>query len=109
VLKVVNARHVLDDFHETEQEERHGVTVSVSNTLSDDPPRLTQKIRISGARGSGEYQRRQRLYQAEELSAALENAGFEIVSVASAQDGARFEPALSPAMWVVASRGRGHG
>jgi ubiquinone/menaquinone biosynthesis C-methylase UbiE len=109
VLKVVNARHVLDDFHETEQEERDGVTVSVSNTLTGDPPRLMQRISVSGARGNGLYQRHQRLYQVEELSAALENAGFEIVDVVAAPDGARFDPARSPTMWLVASRGRAHG
>ena len=54
-LKVVNGGLVLDDFREAACEEREGVVVSVSNTLTLDPPRLTQRIRVSGTRGQGEY------------------------------------------------------
>ena len=53
-LKVVNGGPVLDDFRETEREERDGVVVSVSNTLTFDPPRMTQRISVSGSRGQGE-------------------------------------------------------
>lgn len=103
-LKVVNGGLVLDDFHQTEREEQDDVVVSVVNTLSFGPPRLTQRISVRGGRGHGEYERRQRLYRVEELRAVLEHAGLFVVDVFSNPEGAPFEPATSPAMWVVAQR-----
>ena len=104
VLKVVNGGPILDAFRETEQEERDGVIISVSNTLSIDPPRMTQRISVSGPRGQGEYERRQRLYRVEELSVALEHAGFAIVGVFASPDRASFEPAVSSTIWIVGQR-----
>ena len=103
-LKVVNGGLVLDDFRETEREERDGVAVSVSNTLTEDPPRLMQRISISGSRGAGEYERRQRLYRVEELHAALARAGFSAVDVFASPDGAPFESSVSPSMWLAGQR-----
>jgi hypothetical protein len=104
-LKVVNGGLVLDAFRETDQEERDGVVVSVSNTLTFDPPRMTQSISVRGSRGHGEYQRRQRLYRVEELRAGLERVGFSVEGIFGSADGASFEPATSSAMWIVAQRG----
>jgi ubiquinone/menaquinone biosynthesis C-methylase UbiE len=104
VLKVVNGASILDAFRETGREERDGVVISVSNTLTTDPPRLTQRIRVSGTRGHGEYERRQRLYRMEELRALLEHAGFDIAAVFAGPDGARFEPTASSTMWIVGQR-----
>ena len=103
-LKVVNGGLVLDDFRATEREERDGVMISISNTLTLDPPRMTQKLSVSGSRGDGEYERRQRLYRVDELRAALEHAGFGVVGVFSDPDGTPFEPTVSTAMWIVAQR-----
>lgn len=104
VLKLVNGGIILDAFREEEREERDGAVIAVSNTLVLDPPRMTQRIRISGARGDGEYERRQRLYRVEEVRAALERAGFSVVGVFASPDGEPFEPAVSPAMWIVGER-----
>jgi ubiquinone/menaquinone biosynthesis C-methylase UbiE len=104
-LKVVNGGHVLDDFRDTEQEERDGVVVSVVNMLAVGPPRLIQRISVRGSRGQGEYERRQRLYRVDELRAVLEHAGFAVVDVFSNPDGAPFDPALSSTMWLLAQRG----
>jgi ubiquinone/menaquinone biosynthesis C-methylase UbiE len=100
-LKVVNGGLVLDDFRETEREERDGVVARVSNALADDPPRLIQRISISGSRGQGEYERRQRLYRVEELSAALDQAGLSVVGVFAEPDGTPFARGASPAIWIV--------
>ena len=70
--------------------------------LTDHPPRLTQRISITGTRGAGEYERRQRLYRVDELSAALERAGFDVAGVFESPDGAVFNPATSSAIWIVA-------
>ena len=51
-----------------------------------------------------EYKRRQRLYRAEELRAALEHAGFAVVGVFARPDGTLFEPTVSPRMWIVGQR-----
>ena len=104
-LKVVNGGHVLDDFRATEREERDGTIVSVANALAFDPPRLIQRISVSGSRGHGEYERRQRLYRIDELRAALEHAGLAAVDVFGDPDEAPFDPVTSPTMWIVAERG----
>jgi ubiquinone/menaquinone biosynthesis C-methylase UbiE len=101
-LKVVNGGLVLDDFRETEHEERDGSVISVVNTLAFGPPRLIQRVSVRGSRGSGEYERRQRLYRAEELRAALEHATLGVVSVLDHPDGYPFEPTKSPSMWLIA-------
>lgn len=101
VLKVVNGGPILDAFRETDREERDGVVVSVSSTLTRDPPRMTERISVSGCRGQGEYERRQRLYRVEDLCAAFEQVGFAIAGVFADPDGATFEPAVSSTMWVV--------
>jgi SAM-dependent methyltransferase len=103
-LKVVNGGQVLDDFRETEREERDGVAITVSNTLTLEPPRLMQKVVVSGRRGDGEYERRQRLYRVGELRAVLELAGFAIVGVFAGPDGTPFEPTVSSTMWIVGER-----
>lgn len=103
-LKVVNGELVLDDFRDTEREERDGVLVSIVNTLTLGPPRLIQRISIRGGPGHGEYHRRQRLYRVEELRRALEHAGLSVVHVFGNPDGEPFEPATSSAMWIVAQR-----
>ena len=103
-VKVVNGGQVLDAFRETEREERDGVAITVSNTLTLEPPRLTQKIVVSGNRGDGEYERRQRVYRGGELRAALEHAGFAVVGVFASPDGTLFEPTVSSTMWIVGQR-----
>ena len=84
---------------------RDGVVVSVVNTLSFDPPRMTQRIAIRGSRGDGEYERRQRLYRVDELRAAIEHAGLSVVGVFGNAGGAPFDPASSSMMWIIAQRG----
>ena len=101
-LKVLNGGRVLDAFRASDREDRDGTVVSVARTLTLDPPRMTERISISGRRGDGEYERRQRLYRVEELRAALERAGFTIAGVFARPDGTPFEPTLSPTMWIVA-------
>ena len=106
VLKVVNGAIILNDFRATEEEERDGTRIVISNTLIFGPPRLIQRVRVSGARGDGEYERRQRLYDVDEMRAALGHAGLAVVSLFSSLDGAEFEQAASQAMWIVAERRR---
>ena len=103
-LKVVNGGLVLDDFRETEREDRDGVQISVANSLTFGPPRLIQRITIRGGPGQGEYERRQRMYRVEELRAVLERAGLSVVDIFGSPDRAPFDPATSSAMWIVAQR-----
>jgi len=103
-LKIVNGGPVLDAFRERDQEERDGTVVSVSRTLTLDPPRMTERISVNGSRGRGEYERRQRLFRIDELVAALERADVPVVGVFADPDGTPFEPATSAAMWIVGQR-----
>ena len=104
-LKVVNGGIVLNPFRDRDREERDGTVVSVHRTLALDPPRMTESISVSGSRGHGEYERRQRLYRAGELRAALEHHGFAVVGVFARPDGTPFEPTVSSAIWIVGQRG----
>jgi ubiquinone/menaquinone biosynthesis C-methylase UbiE len=103
-LKVVNGGPVLADFRDTVREERNGVVVSISNTLTFSPARMTQRISVTGTRGHGEYERRQRLYRVEELRAALTRAGFAVAGVFASPDGAAFEPDASSTIWMIGQR-----
>lgn len=103
-LKVVNGGFVIADFRDSAREERDGVVVAISNTLTLTPPLLTQRISVSGSRGRGEYERRQRLYRAEELRRALTRAGFDVVGVFASADGTAFEPDASPTIWMIGQR-----
>jgi hypothetical protein len=105
-LKVVNGGQILDGFRETDREERDGTVATVSRTLTFEPLRMTERITVSGSRGNGEYERRQRLYREDEMRVALERVGLSAVCVFASPDGAPFE-STSPRMWVVAQR-RGH-
>jgi ubiquinone/menaquinone biosynthesis C-methylase UbiE len=103
-LKVVNGGPIPKTFRERDREERDGTVISIARTLSFDPPRMTERISVSGSRGDGEYERRQRLYRVEELRAALEHAGFLVVDVFARPDRTPFEPMTSSAMWIVGER-----
>jgi len=104
-LKVVNGGAVLDAFREAAGEERDGVVVTISRTLTFNPLRMTEKISIRGSRGHGEYERRQRLYLVEELRATLERLRFFIAGVFADPQGTPFERA-STTIWIVAHRDR---
>jgi ubiquinone/menaquinone biosynthesis C-methylase UbiE len=104
VLKVVNGEAILASFRRADREERDGVIVTMSRTLISSPVRMIERVSIRGSRGNGQYERRQRLYRADELPAVAKRAGFATVDVFADADGALFEPATSPTMWFVAQR-----
>jgi len=104
LLKVVNGVPILTAFRERERERKEGVEVSISNTLTLDPPRLTQRINVSGSRGQGTYERRQRLYRVEELQAVLERSGFSVTGTFANADGTPFDPGQSSTIWLVGRR-----
>lgn len=103
-LKVVNGSQVLDTFREADREERDGTLVTVSRTLTFGPPRMTEMLEVRGIRGSGEYVRRQRLYQADELSGLFERVGLSTVGVFASADGAPFQSSTSSTIWIVGQR-----
>jgi ubiquinone/menaquinone biosynthesis C-methylase UbiE len=102
-LKVVNGGLVLDAFREQDREERDGTVVEISRTLTLDPPRMTERLRLSGS-SAGAYERRQRLYRIDELRTALEHAGFAIAGVFARADGTPFEATQSFSIWIVGQR-----
>jgi len=103
-LKVLNGRHVLDAFRERDHQESQGTTISISRTLSLDPPRMVERLSFSRGRGCEEYERRQRLYREDELRVALEDAGFDIVGAYASPDGTPFEQVRSSTIWIVGER-----
>jgi len=103
-LKVVNAEPILKSFRPADSEKRDGVVTEISRTMTLDPPRLTERLVISGPRGDAHYERRQRLYCFEDLSAALRSAGLVVAEVMSTATGGSFEPTSSPAMVIIGER-----
>jgi ubiquinone/menaquinone biosynthesis C-methylase UbiE len=104
VVKIVNGSPIVAAFRSGQLEERDGVVVEVTRTLSLAPARMIERLSISGARGSGQYERRQRLYRADEMAAALQAAGFAAVDISADAGGGAFDPATSSTMWIVANR-----
>jgi ubiquinone/menaquinone biosynthesis C-methylase UbiE len=102
-LKVVNGQLVLDAFREQDREERDGTVVEITRTLTLDPPRMTERLHLSG-RVRGQYERRQRLYRIDELCTAFEHAGFAIAGVFARPDGTPFESTRSFSIWIVGQR-----
>ncbi len=100
-LKVVNAEPIIDSFQSTEREDRGGAHVEISRALTLDPLRLTEQIVISGPRGSGRYERRQRLYRVGELNALLRAAGLAVSTILADTAGTAFNSATSPAMLLI--------
>jgi ubiquinone/menaquinone biosynthesis C-methylase UbiE len=103
-VKVVNGEPMLASFRYADREERDGVVVTLSRSLTLEPPRMIERVSVSGSRGTGQYERRQRLYRADELSAAAKRVGLTIVGVFADACGAVFEPTTSPSMWLIAQR-----
>lgn len=103
-LKIVNGGQVIDNFRSTDRQEQDGTVVTIARSLAAGPARMTERVSVSGRRGSGEYERRQRLYRVDELRAALERSGFDVEHVFSQADGAPFDPHLSTTMWFVCQR-----
>ena len=104
LLKLLNGVPILAAFRESEREQRDDVEVSISNTLTLEPPRMTQRLSLSGSRGQATYERRQRLYRVEELQAILEHSGFSVTELFANTDGAPFDPRQSSTIWLVAGR-----
>jgi ubiquinone/menaquinone biosynthesis C-methylase UbiE len=105
MMKVANGVPILAAFRDTAEEQREGVTVSIARTLTLDPPRMTEQLRISDNRGQGTYERRQRLYRQDELQSLFEHAGLTVTGVFANTDGAPFDPAQSSTIWIVGRRG----
>jgi SAM-dependent methyltransferase len=103
-LKVVNGERILADFRHADREERDGVIVTISRTLLPEPARMIEQVSVSGVRGSGQYERRQRLYRADDVSAAATRAGLVTLDMLADANGSTFEPATSPTMWVILER-----
>jgi hypothetical protein len=103
-LKVVNGVPIMTAFRDTEREQSDGVEVSISSTLTLNPPQLTQRLSVRGSRGQGNYERRQRLYRVEELQTVLERSGFTKIVVFANTDGAPFEPNESSTIWIAGQR-----
>jgi ubiquinone/menaquinone biosynthesis C-methylase UbiE len=103
-LKVVNGSPILADFRKADRQERDGVVVTVSRTLTRAPARMIEHLSINGARGEGKYERRQRLYRVNEIWAAANRAGFAIVGTFADASGVAFDPETSLAMWVIGQR-----
>lgn len=103
-MKVVNGRPVVAKFRTTDREEHDGVVVNLARTISPEK-QMIENVTIDGPSGRREFQRRQRLYEPQELFAALERAGLRVINVsASLSSDTPFDDAVSPTIVVVAQR-----
>jgi ubiquinone/menaquinone biosynthesis C-methylase UbiE len=100
-MKLVNGTPILADFRGSDRAEREGTVVTISRTLTLNPSRMIEKISVTGSRGNGEYERRQRLYQPEEINKMFERAGLSIAGIFADAHGMQFEPETSKTMWII--------
>jgi hypothetical protein len=103
-LKVANAEPLLEQFRASDREQRGDTTVAMERTLLAGPPRLVEDLTITGPHGTERYQRRQRLYQLDELTSAMATAGLGAIAVLAAVTGTPFDPAGSPTMVIIGER-----
>jgi hypothetical protein len=61
---------------------------TISRTLLLEPARMIERVSVSGSRANGQYERRQRLYQANELSSDVKRVGLAIFGVFADANGA---------------------
>ena len=101
-MKIVNGGLVLNDLRRVDCEERDGQTIEITRTLSGRV--MSEHIRISGPRGSGDYRREQRLYVLKELERNLSSGGLAVTSLSGTLEGGPFDPATSDRMWIVSVR-----
>ena len=103
-LKLANAEPVLADFRPSDREVRGETIVEVTRSLSANPPLLVEQLVVNGPRGSGTYQRRQRLYRVGDVIAALETVGLAPVLAVASVHGAALDPHTSPTMVIISER-----
>lgn len=100
-LKVVNAEPIIAGFRAADREEGAGTVVEIERTLLTDPPRLVEDLVLSGPRGGGRYQRRQRLYRVAEMTAAIDGAGLAVRSVLDGRTAGAFHPETAGTMLII--------
>ena len=103
-LKVVNAAPIVRSLSSTGREQRGDAAIEIRRTLLSDPPRLVEDLEVTTRRGSGLYQRRQRIYDSGEIADQLKHAGFTIVESMSGITGGAFDPSTSATMLVIAEQ-----
>jgi len=105
LMKVVNGHAVLRDLRKADREERDGQLIEISRTLSG--KRMTERLRMDGPRGAGEYRREQRLYDLNELRRMLEHVGLAVSSVSANPQATPFDEIASVSIWVLSVRQAG--
>jgi len=104
LLKVANAEPMVAGFRTSDRESRGDSTIEITRSLLSGPPRLVEHLVIRGPQGSGTFERRQRLYSAEELRKAIRAAGLQPGAVTATIGGELFDPRRSPGIVLVAER-----
>jgi SAM-dependent methyltransferase len=103
-VKLVNGSPVLADFRASDREEHEGAIITISRTLTLDPPRMTEKIDVAGSRGNGQYIRRQRLYRSAEMYGMFERTGISLIGLFASAHGTPFDATISKTMWIIGQR-----
>jgi SAM-dependent methyltransferase len=103
-FKIINGAFIAANFRPHDREERDGIRVQITRTLTHSPARLTEMITVSDGSGTSEYERRQRLYHMEEIGAGRVRAGLSIVAGHGSAWGA-FDSA-SPTLWIIGENPR---
>jgi len=101
-LKVANAEPILRAFRANDREEHDGIVVEVTRAITSAPTQLIEHLVITGPSGRSEFERRQRLYRAPEMCAALEHAGLSVTTLAANISGSQFDASSSPSMMIIA-------
>jgi SAM-dependent methyltransferase len=100
-IKAANAEPIIAALRSTDREEPDGAVVELSRALISNPARLIEKIKITGRQGSRDYERRQRLYRADEPCRAMGRAGLNVAALYSDALGNSFDSIASRHMLII--------
>ncbi|MCK4395318.1 methyltransferase domain-containing protein [candidate division WOR-3 bacterium] len=104
VMVVVNGSRILNNFQRFALEEQKGLIIEIERELLPERKAMSENLHIKDRNVESTYERYQRLYNAEELSELVNNAGFAIRNIFSNFTGAQFDPNSSEKIVLVAEK-----
>lgn len=101
ILENPNATRIRENFRPLIEEHRNACTISLNSTLDEQGRWMDQHVVIEDDDGVEEYERRHRLYSAQELEQLLHDAGFTLIGHFADAAGAPFAEETSTHLLTV--------
>ena len=104
LMRNPNGARIRAQFHPTAEEIRDDSTTRIRNELAGDGRWLHQDVTIEQQGSTHSYQRRQRIYAAEELGELMHQAGFSVFGHYADASGASFDALQSSHVVTVSAK-----